>query len=423
MENTWLRLDNAAKLYPAKMRPDDTCVYRVYAILKVRIQPELLRRCVFDLKKRFPSFYVKLKNGFFWNFYEPNNREPMIKPENGEIARLLDGRDNNGYLFSVQYDQYRISLEAFHALGDGAAAMAYLNALVYRYLTLLGYPIDPMGRVATIEQEPSEAEIEDSYERYYTGPEKREKESAVAYQIKGTPFAHTQECGVLHGIMDSTELVNAAHNNHTTITKYLTVLLVQSIWLAGHRDSERHKRPICINIPVNMRTRLPSKTLRNFALFFTVEIAPMETLGSFSDILLQVDREFESNSSLPALQRLLNANVSVEKSLLVSCLPLPIKRLVINLVARSISDNHLTSSLSNLGQVCLPDAMIPLIDHYGIIPPLGSDIPEDVAVISACGKTEITFMRKIRETEIEQLFFKSLVRDGVNVTVTTNIPE
>jgi hypothetical protein len=423
MENTWLRLDNAAKLYPAKMCADDTCVYRVYAILKEQIQPELLHKSVTDLRKRFPTFYVKLRNGFFWNYYEPNERELIVKPENGEIARLLNGRDNNGYLFSVQYDHDRISLEAFHALGDGTAAIEYLNALLYRYLTLRGYSIDPMGCIATIEQEPSEAEIEDSYDRYYTGPQKREKETSVAYQIKGTPFARVAECGVLHGIMDAAELVNAAHSHHTTVTKYLTVLLVQSIWLAAHDEDERQKRPICINIPVNMRNRLPSKTLRNFALFFTAQVAAMNTLGSFEEILSQVEREFEHNSSLSALQRLLNANVSVEKSRLISCLPLPIKRLAINTVARSISDNHLTSSLSNLGQVRLPDAMIPLIDHYGIIPPLGTDIPVVMAAISTCGKTEITFIRKITETEVEQFFFKSLACDGVNVILTTNIPE
>jgi len=423
MENTWLRLDNAAKLYPAKMSAYDTCVYRVYAILKEKIQPDQLDQSISDLKKRFPTFYVKLRNGFFWNYYEPNDQNVILKPETGEITRLLDGRNNNGYLFSVQYNQSRISVEAFHALGDGAAAIEYLNALVFRYLTLLGHKIDPMGRIATIDQESNKEEMEDSYEKYYTGSQKREKRYNNAYQIKGTPFPHLTECGVLHGVMDSAALLNAAHRYQTTVTKFLTVLLVQSIWLAGGDDAEKQTLPICINIPVNMRKRLPSKTFRNFALFFTAKVDAMNTMGTFAEILSQIEREFEHNSSIYSLQRLLNANVSVEKSWWIACLPLAIKRIAINAVAHTINDNHLTSSLSNLGQIHLPDGMIPLIDHYGIIPPLGADMPVAVTAISSCGKTEITFMRKIRETEVEKNFFKSLESEGIHTTITTNQPE
>lgn len=420
MEMIWLRLDNAAKLYPAKMSADDTCVFRVYAILKEEIQPAVLQQSVHDLKRRFPTLYVKLRNGFFWNYYEPNDRELMVKPESGEISSLLNGHGNNGYLFSVQYYQCRISVEAFHALGDGGTAIAYLNALVYRYLSLLGHEIDPMDRVATFDQEPCEAEIEDSYSKYYTGKQKRDVDNTIAYRIRGTPFAMLKTCGVLHGVVDSEKLVDAARCSHTTVTKYLTALLIQSIWLAGEGNGDRCKYPICINVPVNMRKMLPSKTLRNFSLFFTVQSEAMETLLPFEEILARVEREFAHRLRLPVLQRLLNANVSVEKSRLISFLPLPVKRIIIDAVSRFISKNHLTSSLSNVGQVNLPDGMVPFVERYGLIPPLGTDMPLDISVISSCGKTEITIMSNIQETHVERHFFSALARNGIMVTLTTN---
>ena len=423
MEMTWLRLDNAAKLYPAKMSPYDTCVFRVYAVLTEPIVPAVLQQSANDLAPRFPTFYVKLRNGFFWNYYEPNTRPLVVRPENGELCGLLDGRSNHDYLFSVQYDQCRITVETFHALGDGSAAITYLTALVYRYLTLLGHTIDPMGRVATLEQEPSSAEMEDSYEKYYTGAQKRATSRGNAYCIKGTPFVLPNQYRVLHGTMDSTKLTDVAHRYHTTVTKYLTALLIQSIWLAGENDSDRLTQPICINIPVNMRNILPSQTLRNFSLFFTARMEAMDTLRPFTEILARVDREFSRHTRLPALQRLLNANVFIQKSKLISCLPLPIKQLAIAVVSRTITNNHLTSSLSNVGQVHLPDGMVPFVQRYGLLPPLGRDMPLASTVISACGKTEITFMQKIEETDVVRCFFRAMVADGIPVTLTTNMPQ
>lgn len=120
---------------------------------------------------------------------------------------------------------------------------------------------------------------------------------------------------------------------------------------------------------------------------------------------------------------MLNANVAVEKSRLISLLPLPVKRIAIDAVSRFLSVNHLTSSLSNVGQVDLPDGMVPFVERYGLIPPLGADMPMDVSVISSCGKTEVTFVRNMRESDVERQFFSALVRDGVMVTLTTNLPE
>jgi hypothetical protein len=418
-----LPLDNAAKLYPAKACADDTCVYRVYAILTEAVRPEILQKSVLDLKPRFPTFYVRLCSGYRWNYYRPNRRDLIVRPEDGGICGLLNGRRNNGYLFSVQYDRRRITVEAFHALGDGYAAIAYLNALVYRYLTLLGHEIDPMGRVATCEQQPDEAETEDSYLKYYTGAERRAVEGDGAYQIHGAPFPSSAMCCVIHGVTDSPKLVSAAHRYQTTVTKYLTALLISSIRLAGRGDAESGRRPICVNIPINMRKLLPSRSLRNFTLYFTVCLAAMETPPPFEQIAQQVGREFDRNVRLPALQRLLNANVAVEKNRLIACLPLFVKHIAIDLVSRSIGRGRLTSSLSNLGEVDLPDGMTRFVERYGVIPPLGTDMPLAVTVISCCGRTEITFIRRIQETDVERIFFSELVRCGVPVTITTNMTE
>ena len=61
----WLKLDNAALIFPAVRRRDWTNTFRVSATLREKIQPDLLQKAVDMLMPRFPSVYVCLHRGVF----------------------------------------------------------------------------------------------------------------------------------------------------------------------------------------------------------------------------------------------------------------------------------------------------------------------------------------------------------------------
>ena len=61
----WMRLDNAALIFPAVRRRDWTNAFRVSATLKEPVEPELLQQAVDTLLPRFPSMYVSLHRGLF----------------------------------------------------------------------------------------------------------------------------------------------------------------------------------------------------------------------------------------------------------------------------------------------------------------------------------------------------------------------
>jgi hypothetical protein len=84
-QSRWFKLDNAAKIYPAILNPKDSCVYRVSAYLFSDVLPSVLQQALIDCKPRFPSIYVKLRRGFFWNYYEHNEKTPLLKPESPYI--------------------------------------------------------------------------------------------------------------------------------------------------------------------------------------------------------------------------------------------------------------------------------------------------------------------------------------------------
>ena len=61
-------LDNAAKIFPAVYKRSDTNSYRLSALLKENIDPNILKKATIDALKRFPSLCVKLKRGAFWYY-------------------------------------------------------------------------------------------------------------------------------------------------------------------------------------------------------------------------------------------------------------------------------------------------------------------------------------------------------------------
>ena len=63
MKDTWFRLDNAAKLYPAVSNRKRTNVYRMSVTLGEQVSRQLLETAAALVLKRFSSFRVRLVRG------------------------------------------------------------------------------------------------------------------------------------------------------------------------------------------------------------------------------------------------------------------------------------------------------------------------------------------------------------------------
>ena len=61
----WFKLDNASKIYPASGNARWNAVYRVCAVMKDRVDREVLQQALDVVIERFPSYNVILRRGFF----------------------------------------------------------------------------------------------------------------------------------------------------------------------------------------------------------------------------------------------------------------------------------------------------------------------------------------------------------------------
>ena len=69
-EPFWMRLDNAAKIYPAVQNEELTAVFRLSCVFKDRIRARPLLQAIHRIEDRFPYYKVKPKKGFFWYYLE-----------------------------------------------------------------------------------------------------------------------------------------------------------------------------------------------------------------------------------------------------------------------------------------------------------------------------------------------------------------
>ena len=122
MARNWYKLDNAAKLFPSLYKDSDRNGFRIAAILKEDIQEEALSDALVETLKRYPSYCVKLKRGFFWYYFDHNFEKPNIQKELPVLFSNIQLYKNNNFLFSVCINKKRISLDVFHSLGDGTGA-------------------------------------------------------------------------------------------------------------------------------------------------------------------------------------------------------------------------------------------------------------------------------------------------------------
>jgi len=420
-DTTWFKLDNAAKIYPALKNSKDSFVYRIAVRLKDTIKPDMLQDALVDLAPRFPSMFVRIKHGFFWYYLEANPKLPQIHPEPALINQKIDSQANNHFFFSVFYYQNRISLETFHSLCDGDAAIEFMKALIFRYLQLLGHDVKSDGKILTVDQYPSPEETEDSFVKYADKSGKKREAIIPAYHVRAKKFVYDEGRGVITGRMKAEQLIPVSKKYGVTLTQYFVALLTYAIY-ESYNGFIPENRPIKIAVPVNMRRYFPSKSLRNFTQYIhtIVHVKPNLT---FREVLDKVKRDFEEEIKLETFQGSINANVYAEKNFFVRIMPLFLKKFVLGIVGTRLGSRLETGTISNVGIVTMPESVMPYVESFEFNLTTAAVSVHGIGIGTFNGITTISFLRSIYDTSVERRFFKTLVNEGVEVTVESNFWE
>ena len=417
----WMRLDNAAKIYPAAKRRNWNNFFRLSVTLTEPIDTAVLRAALDVTVRRFPSIAVRLRRGAFWYYLEEIPKAPDIQPEKScPLAHVPFGQVRQ-CAFRVLVYHDRMAVEFFHAVTDGTGGLIFLKTLTAEYLCQkYGISIPAEKGVLGRLEEPSPQELEDSFLRY-AGDVTASRAENTAYHLSGTPEKDGYKN--LITMMVPVDRVRACARQHgVSVTELLGAAMMQAIAdLQAEKVPRRSRRkPVKVLLPVNLRNLFPSRSLRNFASYITPEIDPRTGDYTFSEICAAVHHRMGLENNTHTLRAKFAANVASEKSPVLKVMPLFIKNIAMKAVFNAVGERKSCLCLSNLGAVELPEVMAPYVRRVDFIIGVQAAAPHDCGVVSWNGTMYINCIRSIQEPELELHFYRVLHRLGLPVKVESN---
>ncbi len=417
----WMRLDNAAKIYPAARRETWSNVFRLSATLTEPIDVDVMQSALDITARRFPSIAVRLRKGLFWYYLQQLSRAPEIREEfSYPLTRMTKEETRHCALRVIVY-QNRVAVEIFHSLTDGNGALVFLKSLVAEYLQQrYGVAIPAEHGVLGRFEEPSDEELEDSFLKF-AGDIAGDRRERTAWHLRGTPeigeFLHLTCFQVQTAVA-----LKKAHEYGVSLTSFLCAAVMMALQeLQKEQVPQRYRRkPIKVLLPVNLRPLFPSRSLRNFALYTTPEILPRLGEYRFEEICKAVQHRLGLDVNAKTMSMKVATNVNSEKSPIVKVMPLFIKNFVMKAVFDTVGERKSCLTLSNLGNVRVPDAMIPYVTRMDFILGVQATAPYNCGVLSYNGTLYINFIRNIKEPLLEKRFFEILKRLELPVLVESN---
>ena len=420
MQNNWYRLDTAALIFPAITRRDWSNAFRVSACLKEDVDTAILQQAVDALRPRFPSYYVTLHKGVFW-YYLEESREPVrVQNDYAYPLTFMSSRELRHNCLRVLVYKNRIAAEFFHALTDGHGGSVYLCNLIARYLELKeGIAIPRGGLLRDLNESPPPEELEDSFLKNAAEVAAGRREEP-SYHLHGV----REERGfktLTTGIVETQALLDAAHRYGVTVTALLAAVMAESIIaMQSEERPRRRQRPVKITIPVDLRRLYGSRTLRNFSLVLNLGVDPRYGDYTLEELCRSIYHQIGANATPQNMAGMIAANVQPQQLVPLRLAPVFIKNLVMDAVYRRSGESGGSLNVSNITKLPLPEEMLQYVERMEFIIGPQRSYPNNCSVMSFGGKTYITMIRNIRQSELERRFFSRLVELGIAVEIECN---
>ena len=417
----WVRLDNAAKIYPAARRKNWSNLFRQSVSLSENVDVQVLQSALDVTVKRFPSIAARLRKGAFWYYLQQVESAPQICEEHSYPLVFMNREEMRKCAFRVIAYKNRIAVEYFHSLTDGNGALVFLKSLTAEYLEQKYRVSIPFENGVLDRRElPKEEELEDSFLKY-AGNVPASRKDTNAWHMSGEP----QKDGFLNltcfqiPVKPALEL---AHKHNATLTVFMSAVMMKALLNLQNEKNPNTKRQkrIKLLIPVNLRNLFPSNTLRNFAMYTIPELDPRLGAYSFDEICKIIQHKMGTEFTEKHMSCVIATNVNDERNPLVRLIPLPLKNAVMKAIFDSVGEKKSCLTLSNLGQVKVPEAMAQYVRRFDFILGVQAAAPYNCGMLSYGDTIYINFIRNIQNAELERHFHAVLQEMGLPTVVESN---
>ncbi|MDR6568111.1 MULTISPECIES: hypothetical protein [Chitinophaga] len=413
----WLRLDNAAKIYPAIKDKELTSVFRVAVVLKDRVKAKAMLEAVNEIENRFPYYKVTLKAGFFWYYLEQQQGPIPVEADLQTPCRAFKKRE---LMFRILVKENKISVEFSHILTDGTGAFEFLKTLLLVYFEKCCIPLADKPAFYDPGEKPAPEEYEDAYSRYFKKIDaphiKTPGAFHVPFSLKGKP-----RFSVLTAIMPIAQLSQKAKALGVSLTVYLTAVYLHALQQI-HEQQPRLKKNINrkilrIEVPLNLRKLYPTQTMRNFSLYILPQIDLRLGHYTFEEIVKTVYHQMQLETDQKLINKMISRNVGGERNTLVRNIPLFLKSLFLSRLY-IISTKQYSGVVTNLGKIDLGTAANHLIEQFIFIaPPPNKVLRVNCGVAGFGDNLVLSFGNITTSKELERYFLTFLTHQGIAVKI------
>ena len=417
----WVRLDNAAKIYPAARRRNWSNVFRQSVTLFENVDTDVLKSALDITVKRFPSIAARLRKGVFWYYLQQIEFAPEIREEYSYPLTYMSNSEMRKCAFRVIAFNNRIAVEFFHSLTDGTGALIFLKSLVAEYLEQKYNIVIPCENgILNRRDLPTEEELEDCFPKN-AGNVPASRKDTNAWHMYG----ETQRDGFLNLTcfkIPVKDALDMAHKYGVTLTVFMSALMMKALLNLQNEKTPniRRQKRIKLLIPVNLRKLFSSNTLRNFAMYCIPELDPRLGDYTIDEICNIIKHKMGSEFTKKHMSCVIATNVNDEKNPLVRLIPLPLKNAVMKAIFDSVGEKKSCLTLSNIGQVKVPEVMSKYIKRFDFILGVQAAAPYNCGMLSFDDTIYINFIRNIKDAELERHFFAVLQELGLVATVESN---
>ncbi len=418
------KLDAVAKLFPSVTNKSNSSVFRVSVVLKEEIKPETLQLAVNMIYERYSLFFLHLRRGVFWNYFDANFVHFTIDEERQSPCSSILSHENRGYIIKVLYYKNRISVEAFHSITDGNGIVEFVKSLLYYYLTILHGELDHQNKVLLFDE--SERNDEDSFNKHFNKVKRPKhyrnkeyyKESKNSFRIKGKKFKGGGN-SVVTANLPLDEVKSYCKSLNCSVTAFFVTSIIFSIY-KEKQCKTKSNAPIVIAIPVNLRKLFNSKTLKNFIGVVNVGYEMNED-SDFDSVLISVSNQLKLTNDTDYLGKFSEDKLKLSKSIISRYTPLIVKNMIVPIGFRLKGELKKTMTISNVGKFDFPDDVSKYIEQAEILLYPTVKSPINCTVSSFENKLTISFTRSITDESIIREFFKSIVEmTSIDVEVYSN---
>lgn len=413
-EKSWIKLDNAAKIFPPTTSKHDAKVFRFFCETEEPIEPRVLQAALDKCMESFPFYRSILKKGIFWYYFESTDIRPLVREEHKEPCSQIFDINRKDLLFEVTYYKNRINLEVYHALSDGGGAAKFLQTLIALYIKRR-YSKE-LPDIQTTDYDASAAERkDDSFFKYYS-KRKMPVLSAPkrAYHLRGERLS-AHPLGIIEGEMPVDALLDKAHEYGVTLTAFLVSVMIKAI--GDGMPLRERGRTVVLDVPVDLRHYYSSKSARNFFGIIDIEYNFSRQSDKLEDIIKNVAESMKNNLDETKIAARMSSLSKMENLLPTRILPVFLKDPGLK-IANYFVSRGVTAAFSNLGKIEMPKEMLPYIKKFGV---LCSTRRIQACMCSFGGKFVITFTSPFVSTDVQCRFFRMLTDMGVEVKITSNL--